>query len=139
LKVDKLREERGLTRKELGVLASFSVNTLSTGISRNNSPSIDLALRIAEALGVTLEYLMKGEETTKQVFLTPDQKAFLDDLSYIPEHEKKVIRDMLTALVEKYRFNDNFGIDYNKNDSDKDFQVKKEQRKERRKKDGFDY
>ncbi len=51
-------EYRGISRKELAAAVHFSVNTISSGIKRDGMPEADLALRIANALGVPLESLL---------------------------------------------------------------------------------
>ena len=57
-KVDQERELKNLTRKELAHIAKFSLNSISTGIARNSIPAADVAVRIANALGTTVECLM---------------------------------------------------------------------------------
>ncbi len=51
-------EYKGISRKELAAAVHFSVNTISSGIKRDGMPEADLALRIANALGVPLETLL---------------------------------------------------------------------------------
>ena len=53
-----MREFKNLTRKELAYKANFSLNSISTGIARNSIPAADVAVRIANALGTTVECLM---------------------------------------------------------------------------------
>ncbi|WP_296090760.1 helix-turn-helix domain-containing protein [uncultured Treponema sp.] len=69
-KVDQERELKNLTRKELAHIAKFSLNSISTGIARNSIPAADVALRIANALGTTVECLM-GQKNSQQA--TPPQ------------------------------------------------------------------
>ncbi|MBE6350299.1 MAG: bacteriophage CI repressor [Spirochaetaceae bacterium] len=51
-------EYKGISRKELASVASFSVHTISNGIKRNGMPAVDIALRISRALKVPLEKLL---------------------------------------------------------------------------------
>lgn len=48
----------GKSRKELALEVGFDVSYISKGIERNGIPIADLALKIAKALGVSLEYLL---------------------------------------------------------------------------------
>lgn len=52
----------GKTRKELAADADFDASYIPKGIARNGVPLADLALRIANVLGVSLEYLMGETE-----------------------------------------------------------------------------
>ena len=69
-KVDQERELKNLTRKELAHIAKFSLNSISTGIARNSIPAADVALRIANALGTTVECLM-GQKSSQQATPPP--------------------------------------------------------------------
>lgn len=91
--VDQEREFKNLTRKELAYKANFSLNSISTGIARNSIPAADVALRIANALGTTVECLM-GQKKNQQA--TPPQP---------------IISDKKEALYTKYR---NFIEDFDK-------------------------
>ena len=74
-KVDQERELKNLTRKELAYKAKFSLNSISTGIARNSIPAADVALRIANALGTTVENLM-GQKNNQQA--TPPRLTISD-------------------------------------------------------------
>ncbi len=74
-KVDLERELKNLTRKELAYKAKFSLNSISTGIARNSIPAADVALRIANALGTTVETLM-GQKSSQQA--TPPRLTISD-------------------------------------------------------------
>ena len=57
---------KNISRKELAEKASFAVSGISLGISKNSTPSADVAVRIAKVLGVSVEYLVTGGEERKQ-------------------------------------------------------------------------
>jgi len=54
-----------MERKELAANANFDVSYIGKGIKRNSIPSADLALRIAKALNVSLEFLLDMPKTEK--------------------------------------------------------------------------
>jgi len=62
-----LREEldyQGLTVKELAIKSSVAKGALDTYLGKQASmPPADVAVRIASALGVTVEYLVNGATT----------------------------------------------------------------------------
>lgn len=59
--VERIREYRDIPRKELAYRADFSLNSISTGIARNSVPLADVACRIADVLGVSVEFLVTGK------------------------------------------------------------------------------
>lgn len=63
---DRLREEmnhKRLIAKELAAKAGISVNTLNMYLGyRGSIPAADVAVNLAQALSVTVEYLMTGKE-----------------------------------------------------------------------------
>lgn len=61
-RVDVERERLNLTRKDLARLTGISKNTIETWNARLTIPSGDKCLVIALALGVTVEYLLTGDE-----------------------------------------------------------------------------
>jgi len=56
---------QGKTRKWLAAEANFDVSTIGSGLKRNGMPLVDLALRIAKALNVPIEYLVTGKNSSQ--------------------------------------------------------------------------
>lgn len=59
-RVAKLRGERGWKQKELAEKAGISVTYLSEVENNKRSMGSDVLLRVADALGVSLDYIVKG-------------------------------------------------------------------------------
>ena len=59
-RVDEELEYKGRTRISLAEECGFSVSYISKGIVRGSNPTLDLAIKIANALNVSLEYLATG-------------------------------------------------------------------------------
>lgn len=59
-RVDEELKYRGMERKELGTKAGFPESYISKGITRKSCPQADLAVKIAEVIGVSVEYLVNG-------------------------------------------------------------------------------
>ena len=58
--IKKLRKQRGLSQDKLSKLADISHNTIiKIESGAIQSPTMDTAQKIAKALGVSLDYLMK--------------------------------------------------------------------------------
>ncbi|MCM1322109.1 MAG: helix-turn-helix domain-containing protein [Bacteroides sp.] len=88
--VEKIREYKDIPRKELAYRADFSLNSISTGIARNSVPLADVACRIAQVLGVSVEFLVTGKPTKKRQSAEKIEAA-LDSR-----------REKITHLAEKY-------------------------------------
>lgn len=109
-KVDQERELKNLTRKELAHIAKFSLNSISTGIARNSIPAADVALRIANALGTTVECLM-GQKNSQQA--TPPQPTIsakkealykkyhvlIEDFDKLSPENQKAIMQIVTQIA----------------------------------------
>ncbi|MDR2702451.1 MAG: helix-turn-helix domain-containing protein [Spirochaetaceae bacterium] len=92
-----LREEldyQGLTVKELALKSSVAKGALDSYLGKQASmPPADVAVRIASALGVTVEYLVNGEESGSKknaVFISDPKKRsvlrIFDEL--LPEYQQ---------------------------------------------------
>jgi len=92
---ENLREALDITRmeqKELAAKTGINLKTIETYVKKDSSvPSADKAVLIAQALGVTVEYLITGKKAKKtDIPAIPSQdKEALDILSKLnkPNHE----------------------------------------------------
>ena len=69
-RVDDLLDRNDINKKTLAYEAGFDASNITKGIKNNNVPSAETAVKIAQVLGVSVEYLVNGTETTK----SPSQK-----------------------------------------------------------------
>ena len=60
----------GITRTYLATICNFSLTNIGQGIKLGSTPSAETAVKIAQVLGVSVEYLVNGTENTK----SPSQK-----------------------------------------------------------------
>jgi transcriptional regulator with XRE-family HTH domain len=57
----------GMEQKELAAMTGLSLKTIENYVKKDSSiPSADKAVLIAQALGVTVEYLVTGKENVKK-------------------------------------------------------------------------
>lgn len=93
--VERIREYRDIPRKELAYRADFSLNSISTGIARNSVPLADVACRIADVLGVSVEFLVTGkpEKSAKNEIRMAEARI---------EQNLDKKRDALLRQMEKY-------------------------------------
>ena len=61
-RVSTVRERRGWTQRELAERAQISVTFLSEVENGKRNVSSEVLLRVADALGASLDYLMRGED-----------------------------------------------------------------------------
>ena len=98
-------EYQGKTRKWLAAEADFDVSTIGSGLKRNGLPLVDLALRIANALKVPVEYLVTGKnQPSKEKHETEDLHKYhkyaktIENLDSLPEHERVPIINMIDEM-----------------------------------------
>lgn len=61
--VDAELEYRGMSRKTLSDLAEFNLSNVGKGIKLGSTPSAETAVKIAQVLNVTVEYLVTGKNS----------------------------------------------------------------------------
>lgn len=105
--IDEL-EFQNKTRKWLAAEASFDVSTIGTGLKRNSIPQVDLALRIAKALNVPIEYLTTGKTTFPQtesieidVHKYHKYSRVIENLDNLPEKTKNAIITMIEEIAQQ--------------------------------------
>lgn len=101
---ERLREEieyKGLQIKEVSALAGVNNNTfLSYVDARGSLPNVEIGVKIARALGVSVEYLVTG----KPLELAHDSKyieiqEIIEDLSNLDKSQLRVVKKMIHGLV----------------------------------------
>ena len=97
--VERIREYKEISRKELAIRANFSLNSISTGIARNSIPLADVACRIADVLGVSVEFLVTGKTSGKQ--LNSEEKKIEEQLESKKENFLKYM-DNYSDMLEEF-------------------------------------
>ena len=99
---DRLRQEieyKGLLVKELSAEVGISNSTFLSYIdARGVLPNVETAVKIAAALGVSVEYLVTGKEpiyNSKQI----DIQGITHDLIKLTPYQIEIIKKMVHALV----------------------------------------
>jgi len=64
-RIAQLREERGWTQKKLADQAGISVTFLSEVENDRRMPGAEIALRLSDVLGVSIDYLLTGRLETR--------------------------------------------------------------------------
>jgi len=80
--------------------------TFSSWKTRNILPRVDVAFRIAEALGVTVEYLLTGREQYKQVSNIPVHAAMEEiskELVFFDPFDLETLKTLISSMARRYR------------------------------------
>jgi len=89
--------------KELAVLSGVKRRTIDNYLRDDNSiPSADIAVRIAGALGVTVEYLITGhiQQELNDPLLAPDPRIILKSLESLNKRDRKIVLSLISTLKE---------------------------------------
>jgi len=80
--------------------------TFSSWKTRNILPRADVALRIAEALGVTVEYLLTGRDQNQQISNLPAHTVMEEiakELVFFDASDLETLRTLISSLARRYR------------------------------------
>jgi transcriptional regulator with XRE-family HTH domain len=99
---DNLKQElsfNGMLVKELAVVSGVQKRALDTYLLSENAsmPPADTAVKIAHALGVSVEYLVTGEETV----IPADVRQTVRNLLQLNKKERKAVSVLVSTLLEK--------------------------------------
>lgn len=99
---DRLREEieyKGLLVKEISSALGISNSTFLSYIdARGSLPNVETAVKIAKFLGVSVEYLVTGEDECCAAGHSTKQDI-MNDLASLSESQLEMLRKMIHALV----------------------------------------
>jgi transcriptional regulator with XRE-family HTH domain len=96
----------GLSQKEFAAKAGIKKRALDMYLGTQRSiPPADVAVKIASALGLSVEYLISGKETQHSVDISLylQFRDVLDDLTLLPEEVLIPIKKMIGAAAEYER------------------------------------
>lgn len=102
---DRLREEIeyfGLTRKELAFKAEVKQRALDMYLGTQASmPPADVAVRLAKALNVTVEYLVTGERNKQPEIHNPPKPRIEQELSRCSDNARQFLETAIHLFAEK--------------------------------------
>lgn len=87
---------QGLTQKELSEKTGISVNTIRGWFSKDFTPDIFAAVKIAKALNVSTEYLIYGK--SQQNELTHEDKTLLNDFHLLSAENKQLLKAIIASM-----------------------------------------
>ena len=98
-RVESILKEKRLTQIELAEDLGLRRPTLSDWKKNGAVPAADICLRIAEYLGVSVEWLVTGKETA----LTSEEKTLLKQWKILTPDQKDTLRTLLNKWESEYQ------------------------------------
>lgn len=77
MKIESIRKQKGISRRELAMGAGINVGSLQSAVKRGSNISVDTALRLTRALGVSLNDLIEDYVQGKQAEVAFAEKIFI--------------------------------------------------------------
>jgi len=98
-----LRKQKNLSQTELGQLAGLHYTHIGRFERGTSRPSGDTLKRLADALGVTSDYLLEGstDEAAKAKFEDRELLQQFQEVERLPDEDKTVIKKLLDAFLTK--------------------------------------
>ena len=98
---------KGISVKELAHATGIPKKTIDNYLLSNGSmPTADKAVAIAQALGVTVEYLVTGNAPPRKGqnrFLSPEVRSIADRVEPLPREKRKIVETTVAELVKLLR------------------------------------
>jgi transcriptional regulator with XRE-family HTH domain len=86
--------------KELSASTGISRHTIDNYLNvRARIPTADVAVKIAQALGVSVEYLITGKENSPENASSPEIRLLLKNIRQLDEKDRR----MVCAIVQLYK------------------------------------
>jgi transcriptional regulator with XRE-family HTH domain len=97
----------GMPVKELAALSGVNKRTIDNYLNtRKHIPSADIAVNIARVLGVSVEYLVTGEEKTSKKPLetqNSEGRTLLQIFNMLEKEDRKLVLFLAKSLKERQR------------------------------------
>jgi len=95
---------RDMLVKELAAKTGISRHTLDNYLNvRAHIPTLDAAVKIAQALGVTVEYLATGQESIINNYsMNQESIALIKNFNLLNEDDRNIVNELI-QLLRKHR------------------------------------
>ena len=90
--------------KELAARTGIKKSTLDKYLSgKKSQPNVENAVKIADTLGVTVEYLVKGEEISSdnKTILTTESRVFINQYNQLSNYDKQTIKELTQSFLKR--------------------------------------
>jgi transcriptional regulator with XRE-family HTH domain len=102
-RLKQLRRSKNLSQTELAKLVGLHYNHLGRYERGSSQPSAEALGKLAEALGVSTDYLLEGstEDAAKADFCDRELLRQFQQVEKLPEEDKAVVKKLLDAFLTK--------------------------------------
>lgn len=104
---EKIRNEKGLKNSDVSKATGVSKQTLSDWKKRNSTPKADTLKKIADYLGVSIDYLLTGKEPESyEYFLDPEVAKMAQEihdnegLRILFDTTRKITKEDLQIVID---------------------------------------
>lgn len=98
-RIDNLLKKRGENRVLLAEALDIKPQNISAWSTRGTVPAGDICIRIADYLGVSVEWLVTGKEAA----LSSEERTLLKQWQVLSEEQKDTIRTLLDKWVSEHQ------------------------------------
>ena len=91
-RVDDLLDRTGINKKTLAYDAGFDASNITKGIKHNNIPSAETAVKIAQVLGVSVEFLVNGVDSSFPKTLKPEVAEIVEEINHLEKEDLEAIK-----------------------------------------------
>ena len=97
-RIDMLLQNKNLKRIDIAKAVDFSVNNISRWKTKGCLPDISVGLQVADYLGVSVRFLLTGQEEPNE--LNCEEKEILELFKKLEHDERRIIIELL-KIMEK--------------------------------------
>jgi transcriptional regulator with XRE-family HTH domain len=103
-----LRQKRNISQTELGKLVNLHYTHISRYERDLSQPTADKLKKLAEALGVTADYLIEGkiDEVAKTKLEDRDLLQMFSEIERFPEEDRNCIKRLIDAFIAKKKIHE---------------------------------
>lgn len=105
VKLKQARSQRGLTQGQLSQKTGVDVQRLSKYERGVLVPTTEVIVKISDALGVSLDYLLKnGKNNIVGQIKDAELLKHVIQVDVLPDKDRHVLKEILEAFIKKHRF-----------------------------------
>jgi len=101
-----IRKEKKMSQQELANKVGIHANVLGRYERGEARPFVDMAVKLAQALGVSTDYLLGNTHLNIDTNILKK----IEDISKLPEENKKQLLDMIDYFILGYNAKQTLGI-----------------------------
>ena len=96
---------QGKTKKELSANTGINLQSLHKSFERNSELSAANAVKIAKVLGVSVEYLVTGQDSSLKrenldLHRYREYSSLISQLDSLPENQKELVESIISKMCE---------------------------------------